>query len=656
MSGRRPPPSGQRGQAIVLIAIMLAVVVGMAALAIDGARAYALRRDLQAAVDAAALSAADSLQQTGSYVSAEQAASTNFGTNMRLYSAPSCSPGYGTPGASSLTVTCTYSDGTALMQVVSAMGPQGSRFRLTATRSLALQFARILTNGGTPAISAVGSGGVNNQLYSPAVAALAQNGCGGTGGTAISISGTGTLNINGDMVSSGLISVGVAALRVAGDIYARCQASVPGSVTNACYPSGATSPCTYPDVAGATRSGFRFVDPGYLAPAVPGGSQGAPGSNSLLQAGTYAANPTFNATDCWFLAGGVYSWQGAFTNSADFVSNELKPPDEPLLGSPTSVSPNQFWNTNGVNCAGAFQVNNVAGANSLDAGNFGVVLTSVRTDSYGGTTYRRESAPSTCHFVHVHAGEVLQVQVSNVPGATSYNAYVSTTANGCQGPWGWAGNIPVVGTVSNSNTNPCPAYSGAGCSLGHETATFDDLAVPDLFAPNPAASPGTYEAYPPDPETAPLSASLPNLNPPRGSAAAGDRANENNCMTGTTTYVTCPAVTPGAVAFYMPNGACYSTTNGGDTYIFSGYQYNWMAVFEPTTNSCSNTFGAAGNSSYIGLVYSPAGSMSVTSQYVFESNATGGIIANTVSFSGAMPTINFGAAYAPVPPASRITL
>jgi len=45
----------QKGQAIVLIAIMLAVVVGMAALAIDGSRAYAARRDLQAAVDAAAL-------------------------------------------------------------------------------------------------------------------------------------------------------------------------------------------------------------------------------------------------------------------------------------------------------------------------------------------------------------------------------------------------------------------------------------------------------------------------------------------------------------------------------------------------------------------------------------------------------------------------
>src|SRR5579859_5733207 len=103
----------QRGQAIVLIAIMLAVIVGMAALAIDGSRAYALRRDLQAAIDSAALAAGDRMQQTGSYASAEQAATTIFGTNLRLYGAPSCSPGFGAPGASTYTVTCTYSDGTA---------------------------------------------------------------------------------------------------------------------------------------------------------------------------------------------------------------------------------------------------------------------------------------------------------------------------------------------------------------------------------------------------------------------------------------------------------------------------------------------------------------------------------------------------------------
>src|SRR6266568_2070787 len=84
----------QRGQAIVLIGIMVAVVVGMAALAVDGARAYALRRDLQAATDAAALAAGDNLQQTGTDTSAEQAANTAFGINVRLYGSPACSPGF----------------------------------------------------------------------------------------------------------------------------------------------------------------------------------------------------------------------------------------------------------------------------------------------------------------------------------------------------------------------------------------------------------------------------------------------------------------------------------------------------------------------------------------------------------------------------------
>src|ERR1700726_162117 len=155
-------PGSQAGQAIVLIAIMLAVVVGMAALAIDGSRAYAVRRDLQAAVDAAALAAGDKLQQTNSYVSAEQAASTIFGTNLRLYAAPTCSPAYASPGAAPLTLTCSYSDGSALVQTVSALGPEGSQFTMTGTRALGLVFARILTSGTVPRASATASSGVNN--------------------------------------------------------------------------------------------------------------------------------------------------------------------------------------------------------------------------------------------------------------------------------------------------------------------------------------------------------------------------------------------------------------------------------------------------------------------------------------------------------------
>jgi len=74
----------EAGQAIVIVALMIAVVVGMAALAIDGSRAYALRRDLQAATDSAALAAADNFRRTSSYSSAEQAANTVFGVNLRL--------------------------------------------------------------------------------------------------------------------------------------------------------------------------------------------------------------------------------------------------------------------------------------------------------------------------------------------------------------------------------------------------------------------------------------------------------------------------------------------------------------------------------------------------------------------------------------------
>ena len=227
----RPCPRHQRGQAIVLIAIMLAVVVGMAALAIDGARAYALRRDLQAAIDSAALAAGDSLQQTSSYPTAEAAATTNFAMNLRLYSAPACAPAYNTPGAGPLTVTCTYSDGTVLTQVVSALGPAGSSFTLTGTRSLVLEFARILTNGATPKVSAIAGGGVNNLLYQPTLAALSQAGCGGASGSAITVSGTGTLSVYGDLVSSGAVSI-ARSTQVTGDAYARCQSSIGGLADN----------------------------------------------------------------------------------------------------------------------------------------------------------------------------------------------------------------------------------------------------------------------------------------------------------------------------------------------------------------------------------------------------------------------------------------
>lgn len=658
---RPSTPRHQTGQAIVLIAIMLAVVVGMAALAIDGSRAYALRRDLQAAVDAAALAAGDNLQQTGSYVLAESAATGSFGANARLYNAPSCSPGYAAPGASPRTITCTYSDGTVLTQVVTARGPAGAQFTITASRSLVLQFARILTNGTTPRLSAGASGSVNNMLYAPTIAALSQAGCGGVPGTAISTTNGQTLTIVGDIVSSGAISI-LGSAQVTGDVYARCQSPVP-NVTTLCYPSGNPTPCTYPDVAGVTRSGYNFVDPNYPPPPIPGGGLGLPGTNVVLTPGVYSPDPGFTTHVCYFLPGGVYDWQAGYTNNSDFISNELKPPDEPNYANNTLLAAHQFWNTNGVNCAGSAQVTVIPGPRDIPPGYWSIVLTSTRTAMYGGLPYMRESAPSVCYVAHISgSGQNIQIVVSNVPGATGYNIYAGPSGS-CSGPFGLvARSLPVVGTPLNDNTVGCPAFSGTGCSLSFESIVLDGNDLGSPFAPNALAAPGVVGSYPPDGETAPLRLNLPNENANRAAPPHGDRANENQCDTTAGALTTCPGpITPGAIAYYIPSGGCLNDTSGGDNVIFSGYQYNWIVLYEPgaghpPANTCSNSFGAATDSAFVGLVYTPAAAISVVKATAFRTDETGGLIAYTLTFGGQLPTIiGDPADYGPVPPGAKLT-
>ncbi len=644
-----PLPGGrrryQRGQAIVLIAIMLAVVVGMAALAIDGSRAYALRRDLQAAVDAAALAAGDNLQQAHSYTpagyaSAEQAATTSFGTNMRLYIAPSCFPSYGAPP---LTVTCTYSDGTVLMQVISALGPAGTDFVISGSRLLVLEFARILTNGTTPRLSAVATGGVNNLLYTPTIAALSGAGCGGSSGTAISTVPGGTLNVVGDVVSSGAISIQGSA-QVAGDVYARCQSSVP-NLTNTCYPSGSFTPCTSPDVAGTTKAGYNFIDPNYPQPAVTGPSWGQPGSNVVLSPGTYPADPMFISGRCYFLAGGVYMWQGGYTNSGSFVSNELRPPDEPLYSNNMMLDGHQFWNTDSVRCAGSTQLTVVTGPRGIAPGQWAFVVTSTRTATYNGQSYVRESPPSVCYTGQINgSGENFHVTVSNVPGATAYNIYAAPGGS-CSGPFGLAKTLPVTATELNNGTAGCPAFSGSGCSLGYESIDLDSS---DL---------GSLGANQPDGETAPLRFNLPNENASRAAPPHGDRANENQCDTVGGALTTCPGpITPGAAAFVIPAGGCLNATSNGDNQLFSGYQYNWMAVYEPPANNCGNSLGAASDSAFVGMIYTPGATITINKAATFRTDEGGGVIANTLIFTGQLPTIiGDPDDYGPVPPAAKLT-
>src|SRR5487761_1030595 len=600
---------GQRGQAIVLVAIMIVVLIGMSALAIDGSRAYALRRNLQAAVDAAALAAGDTLQWTSSYPQAEQAASTSFGVNRRRYSAPSCSPGFATPGSSPLTVTCTYSDGSTLADVVSALGPAGSQFSLTASRSLSLQLARGLTNSSLPTLVASSSGRVGNLLYSPTIAAISQAGCGGVPGAAISVTSGGTLTI----------------------------------------------------VAGVTRSGTHFADPNFPPPVVAGGNQPAPGSNVVVQPGMYVADPDFSTGVCYFISDGVYIWQGGYTNNGDFVSNELKPPDEPNATNNTQLTAHQFWNEDSHNCAGSAQFSVVSGLKDVPLGTWAFVITSTRTDTYNGQSYLRESAPSLCYLAKVTgAGENVLVQVSNVPGATAYNIYAGPSGS-CNGPFGLAASLPVAGTPENDNTSGCPVYSGSGCSLGNESITLSGTTIGSGFAPNPAAPPGFPGAFPPASETPPLKVDLPNENANRAAPPAGDRANENQCATVVGALTSCPgAVTPGAVSFVVPSGGCINATTAGDTYVFSGYQYNWMVVYEPNSanppaNTCANQFAAAIDSAFIGLIYTPAATITLQKASSFRTDEVGGIIASTLTFSGQLPTIiGDPGEYGPAPPATKL--
>jgi len=118
-------------------------------------------------------------------------------------------------------------------------------------------------------------------------------------------------------------------------------------------------------------------------------------------------------------------------------------------------------------------------------------------------------------------------------------------------------------------------------------------------------------------------------------------------------------VTPGAVEFYLPAGSCLNNLSTADTYVFSGYQYNWVGVFEPgasspPSNTCSNTLGASSNSAFVGMLYMPSASVSVTSAYSFESAGTGGLLADTVTFTGSMPSIAYNANYGPGPPAAKL--
>jgi Putative Flp pilus-assembly TadE/G-like len=472
----------QEGQAIVLIALLMLVLFAMLGLAIDSGRAYVDRRDLQAAVDAAALASGDWYENFS-----DLNGSTGYGalphgikifeTDLHLYSGstsnncrPSC-PNYVGPlsNLQQNTYDVAYPNMTLTVEATNTQY-NGYQFVFSAVHQLPLAFMQIFGGPTTATITATATAIVGNQRQSPALLTLSTANC------ATNLSGAGRLTVLGDTYSNGTVCTGLG-LREAGNCYGAagsqcssasywCYNSMPGFIPY--DPNGPPPPphppgaCAFGDVVGGpVVPAPSLPDPGYLAPSVPfysgSGVMISHGSYTELTPGAYSGF-FLSGPGCYFLDAGVYTWNGNYVSHGGMVSNELKAPDESLwsaAGSPTQTGGNTFWGAGG--CAGSFSVASasVPGGQGMShqggLGNWGIEVTSVRYDRFRDNTISgnaclaapgcmRESAPSACHSASTidlsNQGLTVNINV-NSPGAQYYNVYINP--QGCVGDVGYIG-------------------------------------------------------------------------------------------------------------------------------------------------------------------------------------------------------------------------
>ncbi|MDQ6691515.1 MAG: Tad domain-containing protein [Candidatus Dormibacteraeota bacterium] len=638
---------GQHGQAIVIVAAMMAVLLGFVGLAIDSARLIDARRVLQDSVDAGALAAAESFQAGRGWSVSQTNAVALFEIDNRLAPGESCSPVFSQPAPGTpVTVTCTMAGGYSLALTAADNGPAGQSFSLSASHSVSAALMQAIGQFGSLVVQAGAAATANDLALTPAIAGFASNNCYGTPGIdPVQLSGSST--ITGDAVSNGSFVVPVGSAPVmAGNVLTRCGPPTNGgNIGYRCWRSGASSPCPANNTLGRLLStNSRLADPRFTVPP-SGSTTAAPGTSVVLTPGKYTTDPQFGSIGpCYFLPPGVYEWQAGLTVNSGIVSNQLRPPAEP--------GPKQFWKSNGVNCAGDFTLSPKASSENGLNGTFAVIVTSVRVD--GSAT--RESAPSLCKPTPpLDSNTGLAVLISNVPGATSYNLYTTAAGGTCAaGPFHRFGSISSnAAAQKNDATSGCPGTTiPTSCSLGVSPASS-----PMVFDSTNFPSSG---AAPPDSEVAnTFGGSLPNQSAPRTQAPAGtskgDLANENSCVDSSGTPAYCrAAITPGAVLMKVTGTGCINVKNtpGGDLHIFSGYQYDWVVVHEPATTTCTNTWSGKTNSAAIGLVYAPGAAFNLDSPAALTA-PTGGVLAGTVSVNNSVVT--YDPAYAPLPPATRLT-
>jgi hypothetical protein len=417
---------------------------------------------------------------------------------------------------------------------------------------------------------------------------------------------------------------------------------------------------------------------------------------------------------CAFLDPGVYVWAGGYKDDSNgsLISNELKPPSEELYTAPgtTNLAGIQFWDQNGAGCSGSFGISVVSGlgpnglAHKGGNGFWGVELTSVRWDQFIDPTIgpnpcfsspgcRRESAPSECiqtPSVVDSSGVGINVSVTtNSPGAQYYNVYIN--ANGCDGnqsdfvfygrylapgwtdgggppaapvgPWpngtgvvlangvgGFGCPAPGVTVCKVSYTSLPPTTSGYNC--------FSNTRSAGCYPPDDEITPQCFSSCPPPPgllsqENAPFSLQYPPYT-------GGDEANENYCQqpaaagTGNPNSPCANAkITPGAVQFYFPAGACLDQESQGATFVYAGEQYNWISIYMPATNTCNNSMNGGSATQYIGTIYTPGANWSINGGN--RSPLAGQVICYTASVSGGGSVgVDFNPNYSPAPPAARL--
>jgi putative Flp pilus-assembly TadE/G-like protein len=330
---------------------------------------------------------------------------------------------------------------------------------------------------------------------------------------------------------------------------------------------------------------------------------------------------------------------------------------------------------------------------------WGVEITSVRYDRFLDPTItpnpcytapgcRRESAPSACKLtpnvvgggLHSPSNIGITINVTqNAPGAQYYLVYLNPY--GCDGNpnhFGFVGRYDAPGFINGVPQGTYP--SGSNWALGAVSAGAAPAAgasvydVNDTMIPNPAtqcfAQVRTLGCATPDDETDPQCFS--NCPPPNNLLSqenapmsleyspytGGDVANENYCQVSPNPgnpIAPCEntTVTPGAVQFYFPDGSCMTQNSQGATYVFAGEQYNWIVIYAPATNTCSNTMNGGASTQYIGTIYTPGQNWTINGGN--RSPLAGQVICYTAKVAGSAAVgIDFNPNYAPAPPAARL--